>query len=393
MRLKTSQALKGIKVVDFAAVVAGPFCSLLLSSLGAEIIHIHSVNKEDMNRANNPARYTATNLNRFEIALDLKQPEGLEIAKKLVKTADMVVENRAGALDKLGLGYTDLKAVKPDIIMVSGSGFGGTGPEKDYAGYAVNFTSASGLSSLIGYEGDMPNEERGPGDFRAGQYMALAALTALFHHKRTGEGQLIDLSMTEAQSCGIGDVILDYTINGRVARPRGNDDDYMAPHNCYRCQGEDKWISIAVGSDDEWKKFCKAIGNPEWTNDERFANTLNRYNNRQELDKKITEWTVNQDHYEAMEMLQAAGIAAMPSFNSAEIFNDKHFQERKFIGEVTFNNEKQVVLGIPFIMSKTPVDVYHPPPRWGEHTDYICKTVLSMSDDEIKKLRDQKVIK
>ena len=144
----------------------------------------------------------------------------MEIAKKLVKTGDIVVENRAGLLDKLGLGYEALKAIKPDIIMVSGSGFGGTGPEKDYAGFAVNFVAASGLSSIIGYEGDLPNEERGPGDFRAGQYMALAAMIALFHHKRTGEGQHIDLSMTEVQSCGIGDVILDYTMNGRIAGPQ-----------------------------------------------------------------------------------------------------------------------------------------------------------------------------
>jgi benzylsuccinate CoA-transferase BbsF subunit len=393
MSLPTSQALKGIRVIDFSLVVAGPFCSLLLSSLGAEVIHIHSTFKDDMNRVGSPARYNAVSLNRLEIAIDLKKPEGVEIAKRLVKTGDIVVENRAGLLEKLGLGYAVLKAVKPDIIMISGSGFGGTGPESSYAGFATNFVAASGLSSIIGYEGDLPNEERGPGDFRAGQYMALAVMVALFHHKRTGEGQHMDLSMTEVQSCGIGDVILDYTMNGRIAGPQGNNDAYMAPHNCYRCKGEDKWISIAVGSDDEWRKFCQAIGQPEWTKDARFANTLSRFNNREELDKKVTLWTIDHEHYEVMKILQAAGVASMPSKNSAEIFTDKQYKDRKFIGEVVYNGEKQLVLGAPFIISKTPADIYHPSPRWGENTDYICQNILSMSDEQIKKLKDEKVIK
>ncbi len=393
MSSPTSQVLKGIRVIDFSLVVAGPFCSLLLASLGAEVIHIHSTKKDDMNRVGSPSRYNAVSLNRLEIAIDLKNPDGVEIAKKLIKTGDIVIENRAGLLEKLGLGYEDLKAVKPDIIVISGSGFGGTGPEKDYAGFATNFVAASGLSSIIGYEGDLPNEERGPGDFRAGQYMALAAMTALFHHKRTGEGQHVDLSMTEVQSCGIGDIILDYTMNGRVAAPQGNNDDYMAPHNCYRCKGEDKWISIAVGSDAEWKKFCQAIGNPAWTKYEKFADMLSRVKNREELDKKVSKWTIDREHYEVMEILQAVGVAAMPSLNAAEIFNDKQYKERKFIGEVVYNGEKNLVLGIPFIMSKTPPDIYHASPLWAQDTDKICKSVLSMSDEEIKKLKDEKAIK
>ena len=296
-------------------------------------------------------------------------------------------------MDKLGLGYEVLKAIKPDIIMISGSGFGSTGPEKDYAGFAVNFVSASGLSSVIGYEGDLPNEERGPGDFRAGQYMALSAMVALYHRQRTGKGQLVDLSMTEVQTCGIGDIILDYTMNNRIAGPQGNNDDYMAPHNCYRCKGDDKWISIAIGSDDEWKKFCQVIGQPEWAKDEKFATILSRHQNREELDKKITAWTVDREPYEVMNALQSVGVAGIPSKNAAEIFSDKQYKDREFIGEVVYNGEKQVVLGVPFILSKTPTDIYHPAPLWGEHTVEICKNILAMPDDEIKKLQDDKVIK
>jgi len=167
----------------------------------------------------------------------------------------------------------------------------------------------------------------------------------------------------------------------------------MAPHNCYRCKGEDKWISIAVGSDAEWKKFCQAISNPAWTKDEIFADMLSRVKNREDLDKKVSEWTIDREHYEVMEILQAVGVAAMPSLNAAEIFSDKQYKERNFIGEVVYNGDRNLVLGIPFILSKTPPDIYHASPLWAQDTDKICKSILSMSDKEIKKLKDEKAIK
>jgi benzylsuccinate CoA-transferase BbsF subunit len=387
-------ALKGIRIADLSTVVAGPYCSLLLSSLGAEVIRISNPKKDDTIRAGNPVRYNSVNMNRYDIAIDLKDPEGLELVKKLLKMSDVVVNNfRPGVMDRLGLGYAVLREIKPDIIVVSSSGFGATGPEQTYTGYASNFAAASGLSSIIGYKDGLPNEERSPSDFRGGQLMALTVMAGLLYRKRTGRGQHIDLSMTEVQCCGIGDVIMDYIMNGRVAMPKGNLDDFMAPHNCYRCKGEDKWVSIAVGSDEEWRRFCLAIGNPEWISEEKFADAMSRWKNQDELDRRITEWTKSREHYEVMQILQAAGIAAMPSFNSAEILNDPHYKEREYVEEVVYAGEKQLVLGIPFKLSKTPTDVYHPAPQWGEHTDYVCRNILSMSDKEIERLRQNGTIK
>ena len=170
-------------------------------------------------------------------------------------------------------------------------------------------------------------------------------------------------------------------------------DDYMAPHNCYRCKGEDKWASIAVGSDEEWQRFCKAIGSPEWTQEPKFANALNRWKNQEELDRLITGWTETKGHYEVMQILQDAGVAVMPSFNSAEIFNDRHFKERQFVGEVVYDGQKQIVLGVPFKMSKTQTDVFHPAPKWGEHTDDVLKNTLHMKEEDIKSLKERNVIK
>jgi benzylsuccinate CoA-transferase BbsF subunit len=390
----TAQVLKGIRIADFSAVVAGPFCSLLLSSLGAEVIHISAVNKDDTVRKSNNARYNAVNLNRSDIGIDLKDPRGLELARQLVKKSDVVVENlRPGVMDRLGVGYAALKQIKPDIIMISSSGFGATGPEKNYGGFATNFVAASGLSQLIGYRDGMPNEERGPADFRSGQTMALTVMIALLHRQRTGEGQQIDLSQTAAHCSGLGDVIMDYIINGRIGEPKGNDDDVMAPHNAYRCKGDDKWISIAVGTDNEWNKLCQVMGNPDWSKEEIFATCLNRFKNREELDSHITEWTKNKEDMEAMQVLQAAGVAAMPCCDASEIFADKSFQERHFLGQVTYCNEKQTVLGVPFILSKTPADVYHPAPTWGEQTDSICKNIFGMTGTQIMELKQVNVIK
>ena len=390
----TNQVLKGIRIVDFSAVVAGPFCSLLLSSLGAEVIHVSNYHKDDPVRANNNARYNAVNMNRRDIAIDLKNPQGLALGLKLVESSDVVVENlRPGAMDKLGLGYEALKKVKPNIIMVSASGFGATGPFRSYGGFATNFVAASGLSSLIGYAGGLPNEERGPADFRSGQLMALTVMVALLHRQRSGGGQHIDLSMTEAHVCGIGEKVLDYVMNGRIAEPTGNRHEYMAPHNSYRCKGNDAWISIAVGNDKEWLAFRRAMGDPEWAKDNKYGTALLRWKNQEELDKSITAWTINLEPIHAMNLLQQAGVAAMPTANAADIFNDPHFKERHFLGEVTYKNEKQTVVGVPYIMNKTLTDIYKPAPGWGEHTDEILADVLRFDQGEIEMLKNSGVVK
>jgi benzylsuccinate CoA-transferase BbsF subunit len=186
---------------------------------------------------------------------------------------------------------------------------------------------------------------------------------------------------------------MDYTMNGRVQSRKGNRDDIMAPHNCYRCRGDDKWVSIAVSTEEEWQAFCKVVGNPDWTRDEKFSDAYGRWKYQEELDKLVTEWTVNYTHYEVTEMMQKAGVAAMPSFSNQEIFSDPHFKERKLAVEVEHPTMgKQVVLGSPWKLSETPAEVTKASPVMGENDEYVFGELLGMPGSEIKQLMEEQVI-
>jgi benzylsuccinate CoA-transferase BbsF subunit len=186
---------------------------------------------------------------------------------------------------------------------------------------------------------------------------------------------------------------MDYIMNKRVQTRVGNRDEIMAPHNCYPCKGEDKWVSIAIATEEEWDCFCNAIGNPEWAQDERFADAYWRWRNQDELDKLISEWTINYTHYEVMDILQKVGVAAVPSFNSQELYNDPHLKERGFSSEVAHPvMGKVAVVGPPWELSETPARIYRHAPLFGEHNDYVFRDLLGMSDDEFARLVEEKVI-
>jgi len=200
-----------------------------------------------------------------------------------------------------------------------------------------------------------PNPMTGSTDLMSATTSAFAILAALNYRQQTGYGQYIDLSSVESLAVFTGDALMEYIMNGRVQSRNSNRDRIMAPHNCYRCQGEDKWVSIAVANDDEWQALCQAAGNPEWAMDERFADVFGRWKNQEELDRIIAGWTISLTHYEVTQILQKAGVAAMPSFSNAEIFADPHFKERGLAVEVQHPAMgKQVVLGPPWRFSETP---------------------------------------
>jgi benzylsuccinate CoA-transferase BbsF subunit len=399
-------ALEGIRVADFSWVWSGPYTTLLLSFLGAEVIKIESHKRIDQTRQgsittgddfegfNASPIFNNANLNKKGISIDLKNPQGAELAKKIVAVSDIAVENmRPGVMDKLGLGYKDLVKIKPDIIMVSSSGFGSSGPYGEYAGYAPVFAAFGGLAYLTGYENAEPNTMSGVMDLRVGTTSAFAILAALIHRQKTGEGQHIDLSSSECISTLIGSELMEYTMNGRSPGKRGNQDSIMAPHNCYRCKGDDRWVSIAVATDEEWEALCGAIGNPEWTKDEAFSDAYSRWTNQTQLDKHITEWTVDRADYEIMSLLQSAGIAAMPSFCAEEILSDPHVMARGKIVEVEHPvmGRKRVV-SPPWKLSETPAQISKAAPLLGEHNEEIFGSLLGMSKDEIKRLTDEKII-
>lgn len=399
-------ALKGIRVADFSWVWAGPYAASLLSYLGAEVIKIESrgridqtrkgtvMDADNFNGLDNSPTFNNANLNKKGVSLDLTKPEGAELAKKIVEHCDIVVANmRPGKMEKLGLGYRELAAVKPDIIMIESSGFGSTGPYRSYAGFAPIFASFGGLAYLTGYEDGAPNVMSGVQDMRVGTMAAFILITALIHRQNTGKGQYIDLSSSECMSSLIGPELMDYTMNGRSPYRRGNRDDIMAPHNCYRCKGEDKWISIAVASDEEWQSLRSAMGDPEWAKNRDYDGMYGRYEHRRELDRHMEEWTAAYTHYELMELLQTAGVAAMPSFDAEEILADPHTKARNMFTEVEHPTlGRQVVMNAVWKFSETPARIYKAGPSMGESNDEIFGGLLGIPKEERQRLEEEKII-
>ena len=401
----SSLPLDGIRIADFGTVITGPWATHLLATMGAEVIKVESMRRPDGLRTLpiwadgipgvNRSIFNVYNCSKKSCTIDLSRSEGAELARALVKISDVVVECFGfGVMERLGLGYAMLKELKPDIIMLSISGPGRTGPEKEYLCYGHTIHAYCGLTGLTGYLHGPPT---GLGttytDPLTGLAGTFAMLTALYHRANTGEGQYIDLSMSEITMAQLPEAIMDYTMNQRERGRQGNRDDIMAPHNCYPCKGEDKWVAISVSNDEEWKAFCAAIGSPEWTRDEQFSDQYSRWQNQDELDRLVGEWTRNYTSYEVMEILQKAGVAAGPSLNSDEIVTDPHLNERDFFVALDHPEVgKRVLTGRPWKLSAIPKANYHCAPLFGEHNDYVFGELLGLSKDKIAELVKEKVI-
>jgi benzylsuccinate CoA-transferase BbsF subunit len=312
----------------------------------------------------------------------------------VVERSDVVVENmRPGVISRLGLDYQALEEVKPDIIYLSSSSCGQTGPDREHVGYAPNFASAAGLSYVTGYPDWPPSLLSGAIDLRSATAAAFSILAALLCHQRTGEGQYIDLASQETSVMLNGSALMDYLMNGRVQMRKGNRDDRMAPHNCYRCRGDDNWISIAVANDREWRALCSAMGMPELAEDERFSRAETRWKHQDELDPIIGDWTKDRDDYELMHQLQEVGVAATPSLSNKALYQDPHLRERGTFLQVDHPFlGKDWVLSPPWRLSETPASVRRHAPMLGEHDQEIFEKLLGMSPGEIESLKEEQVI-
>jgi len=293
----------------------------------------------------------------------------------------------------MGLGYPVLQKINPSIIMLSSSARGGTGPEKTYTGYAPTFGALGGAAYLTGYADDVPARLLGEMDLISGTAAALAVVAALNHRARTGRGQLIDLSSSEVISSLLGEAFLDYSMNKRVQTRQGNRDDIMAPHNCYPCRGKDNWVSIAVATDEEWQALCQAMGRPDLAQEERFATSYNRWHNQEELDKIVARWTRDKGRYQVMDLLQNRGVAAVPSFNSEDVYTDPHLNERDFWHQVEHPTlGKQLMIAPPWKMSATPARNRKGGPLMGQHNEFVLGELLGLSQSEIQRLVEEKAI-
>ena len=402
----TNGPLSGVRVTEFTSAWAGPYATCLLGFLGAEIIKVESRKRLDHSRFTSftTARtfsgpdespvFDNLNLNKRSVCLNLSHPKAVEIARRLVGTSDVVVENmRPGVITRLGLGYDALREVKSDIVYLSSSACGQTGPDRGNVGYAPNFAGAAGLSHVTGYPDWPPSILSGAIDLRSATTAAFAILAALLYRQRTGEGQRIDLASQEAIAMLNADALMDFFLNQRIRTRVGNRHDTMAPHNCYRCRGDDHWISIAVDSDDEWRALCGVIGRPELLDDERFSRADARWRNQDVLDEIVAAWAATQDDYAAMHALQAAGVAATPSLSNKALFEDPHVIERQAFVQVEHPVLKHDwVVAPPWRLSETPATIRRRSPLLGEDSRAVFEELLGMSGDEIRRLEEEQVI-
>ena len=374
--------LRNVRVADFSWAAAGPYSTLLLASLGADVIKITSARARGgfpQQRAADVDRYL--NYNKKSVTLFLTTAEGAELAKKLISVCDLVVENfRPGTMKRFGLEYQELVKVKPDIVMISSSSLGSEGPQSRYTGFAPIFATMAGLSHITGYADGIPSELRLVVDYTVGNASAYAALVALYHQRATGRGQYIDLASRDVITSMLGEHILDAQVNRQdssAGGPRmGNRDHIMAPHGVYRCKqlpseaavGEDAWISIAVSTQEEWEGLCRATGHQEWLADPRFSDGYRRWLHQDEIDRQLDAWTVNHTPFELLKLLQGNGVAAAPSYSAKDLFDDPHLKERQFSQKVTDpSGETYTVINAPWVVDGRRPEVRRHAPYPGEN--------------------------
>ncbi len=391
--------LEGIKVADFTWALVGPITTSTLCTWGAEVIKIEGMSRPDSRRIappfkdnipgfNRSATYNPYNTGKLSIALNLAHPEGIAVAKRIVASADVVADNFAGgAMKRMGLGYEELREVKPDIIMLSSCPMGQTGPYPTAPAIGAHLTALTGIMELAGWPDREPTALDSYTDFISPHFNALAILAALDYRDRTGKGQYLDLSQYEDCVYFMAPLVLDNIVNGRVSTREGNRLDRAAPHNAYRCCGDDRWCAVAVFTDDEWAGLCEVIERPNLVNDPRFGSMQARKENEEELDRIVECWTLDHSAEEVMSMMQAAGVSAGVAENAQDLLeHDPQLRHRRFFRELAHPE-----VGIyraprpPYILSSCDCELKRAP-LLGEHNEYVLKQIAGYSEEEIADL-------
>ena len=393
--------LSGVRVADFTIHAAGPFCTQLLSQLGAECIKIESKTRPDAFRKPHAvygrmtaATFDQVSVNKLSVRLNLKQPEAVQLAKRLVAICDVTAESfRAGVMKRLGLGFDELRAVRPDIILLSLSSSGQSGPDSHFAGYAPLFGAWGGLGWMTGYTDGPPVEMRHVMDHSAGVHAAVATVAALHQRRRTGRAQHIDLAAREVASAMIGDALVQASMGLTPVRP-GNRHLSMAPHGVYPTQQPDRWLTLAVRSDAEWQVLVRELDQPAASSDPRFATADARLRNRDELDALLTEWLAVCNADVTAERLQRAGVCAHVSWSMEDIARDPHLRARGATVEVSASDvPPRLAVGAPARFSKThDVGIRRLTPALGQDEDYVFGELLGLSSAQRADLERREVI-
>jgi crotonobetainyl-CoA:carnitine CoA-transferase CaiB-like acyl-CoA transferase len=390
--------LAGVRVLELTKVWAGPYAGKLLAFLGAEVIRVESRGSLDVTRTfgvddiDAAPGFQSVNPQKMSVTIDMKSEGGLALLKDLAATCDIVIENlRPGSVRRLGLGYEALRAVRPDIILVSMGMYGTDGPLAWQTGYAPCFAALGGVTALVGYPGEAPagmNVRYADSSF--GAAAAYAALVALNHRERTGEGQFVDVAAVETMASMVGDSLMGFAVAGRAAVANGNRHPDMAPHGLYPCAG-DEWIAIAARDDAAWRALAGAIGGPALA--ERHPTLAARKVAQEAIDNVIAAWTAERDARELETELQARGIAAAKSQTSLDLVADAHLWQRGFYRDVADGaGSAKTIVGTPWRMSR-PAVIAAGAPRLGEHNAYVFGELLGLSEEEQRRLADEGAIR
>ena len=393
-------ALGGIRVLDLTRVLAGPFCTMLLGDMGAEIIKIEVPGQGDDSRRYPPfigeesAYFMNLNRNKKSIVLNLKKQQGKKVFLDLVAHADVVLENfRPGTMKKLGLGHDVLKSCNPDIVYACISGFGHSGPYKDLPGYDIVGQAMGGIMSVTGWP-DGPPTRTGTAiaDVLGGLSACIGILTSLLAVRDGRSGQKVDISLVDSVVSAMETIIQIYLIEQRTPQRTGNRYEFIYPYDAF--QAKDGWVIIAVGNNKLWEAFCRAIGRLELLEDKTFGDNYDRVKAHETIKGIVENWTGEREVNEVVAFLTSRHIPCAPIYTAKEVVEDEHIASaRRMIREVEHPVAgKMKVIGSPINLSETPPEIYAPAPLLGEHTEEILKHLLNLSEAQIAELREAKAV-
>jgi benzylsuccinate CoA-transferase BbsF subunit len=392
-----SGALSGIIIIAFCWAIVGPLTMKFFADHGATVIRVETTKRPCVMRTSAPYKdgkpgvnrggyFNHFNSNILSLSLNMGHPKAMKVVKKLVATADVFMENYTpGNMEKWGLGYEDLKKMKSDIIMLRQSGYGTTGPYAQLPAFGMVLAPIAGLPNFIGWPGKepLPIGVSAYTDCISPRFATAALIAALDYRNKTGKGQLLELSQFETAIYFITPAVLEYISSGREPTRIGNSSSSAVPHGVYRCKGDDRWCAIAVSNDEEWLSLCRVIDKPEYAEDSRFNTFMGRKKNEHEINKALSDWTIQFTAEDVMARLQAAGVPAGVVKNTADIYEDPQLRSRNLLWPMNHSEIGLFThLGQSFELSKTPATAFSPSPLLGEHTEYVCTKMLGMPDEE-----------
>ena len=396
----TKGALDGIRVVDLTRILAGPYCTLLLGDMGAEIIKIEVPGHGDDSRRYPPfigtesAYFMNLNRNKKSLTLNLKAPEGRAVFLELVKRSDVLIENfRPGTLDALGLGHDTLKALKPDLVYAAISGFGHTGPYKDLPGYDIIGQAMGGIMSVTGWP-DGPPSRTGTaiGDILAGLCTCIGILGSLIAIRAGRPGQKVDVALVDSVVSAMEAIIQIYLVEGRIPQRTGNRYEFIYPYDTFRTT--DGWVVIGVGNNKLWELFCEAIEAPQLARDPRYRDNHDRVKAHEEVRQIVEAWTGRRTSREVIDGLSARAIPCAPIYTVKDVVDDAHIAgARRMIREIDHPVAGTMKLvGSPICLSETPAEIRTPAPLLGQHSEEVLRDVLGYTAEQVEALRRAKAI-